>query len=202
MKKHILYTRVSSIDQNIDRQTVNASQYDVVLIDKISGSIALSKRPEGKKLIAMIENNEVETITVHDISRLGRNVIDILQNIESFTKSNVCVISLKENMRTLNDDGTTNSVAMMILSILGTLAQFELDQIRERQREGIAIAKKNGKNLGRKAGSNEDIADFLNKKKSIDILKYISQNRSHNDIAKLCRCSFSTIIKVRKAAGI
>ena len=133
----VKYIRVSSIGQNTDRQDdFNGKTYT----DECSGSIAFKDRTRAKELLA---NKDITEVLVHSIDRLGRNTIDIMQTIQGFTKRGINVISEKEGLQTIVD-GKENPVAKMMIGILGTLAEFELTRIKERQAEGIAKAKARG----------------------------------------------------------
>ena len=187
----VQYIRVSTLDQKTDRQeNFNGLKY----IDKCSGSIAFKDRPEASKLLS---NSEVTEVLVHSIDRLGRNTIDIMQTIQHFTNLNINVISEKEGFETIVD-GKENPIAKMLIGILGTLAEFELTRIKERQAEGIAKAKAKGTYEGRPSGTEESIEKFLNKKSTKDILKYLRQNESISRAAKLSNSSTGKVKKVKK----
>jgi len=146
------YVRVSSIDQNVDRQ-LEQIKADRVFVDRVTGSNA--ERPE---LTAMLEYvREGDTIVVSSMDRLARNVDDLRRLVAEQTRRGVGVRFLKEHLCFTGDD---SPMANMLLSVLGAVAQFERDLIRERQREGIAIAKRKGKYRGRKKSlSNEQVED-------------------------------------------
>jgi DNA invertase Pin-like site-specific DNA recombinase len=116
------------------------------------------------------------------------------------TQNGVNVISAKEGLRTLNDDGSENMVAKMMIGILGTLAEFEFNRMKERQREGIDKAKSKGlyKGNGRPSGTEESINEFMEKKLSRKIVKELKKGRSLRETAKICECSTSTVQKVVK----
>ena len=185
------YIRVSTKEQNTDRQTdFNGTIYS----DVCSGSVSFKERTEAKKLLA---NNEVTEVLVHSIDRLGRNTLDIMQTIQYFTSKGINVISEKEGLQTIVD-GKENPIAKMMIGILGTLAEFELTRIKERQEEGIAKAKERGVYAGRSNGSKETIEQFLAKKSTKEIIKYLKQNESIRRTAKLSSTSVGKVQKVKK----
>ena len=185
------YIRVSTTEQNTDRQT----DFDgLVYIDKCSGSTSFKDREFAGKLLA---NKDITEVHVHSIDRLGRNTLDIMQTIQNFTSAGINVISEKEGLQTLID-GKENPIAKMLVGILGTLAEFELNRIKERQAEGIAKAKAKGNYLGRSVGSSEDIGKFLAKKKIQSILKNIKNKESIKRTALLSKSSEGTVKKVKK----
>ena len=136
-----------------------------------SGSIAFKDRKEASKLLA---NDEITERLVHSIDRLGRNTIDIMQTIQDFTSRGINVISEKESLHTIID-GKENPISKMMIGILGTLAEFELTRIKERQAEGIAKAKTKGSYLGRSVGSTESVEVFTSKAST----KVVKDEREH-----------------------
>ena len=193
------YVRVSSLDQNTARQKeiiLGAKVYE----DKCSGSVPFKDREFGSSLIEDIDNNIIDEVHVHSIDRLGRSTLDIMNTIQYMTSKGVNVVSIKEGLRTLNDDGTENMVSKMIVGILGTLAEFERSRMKERQREGIELAKQRGNynGNGRPEGAIEDKETFLQKPKVKKVVKYLKQGRSIRETAKLVECSVGLVQKVKK----
>ena len=187
----VKYIRVSTVEQNTDRQDdFNGKTYT----DECSGSIAFKDRPKASKLLA---NDDVTEILVHSIDRLGRNTIDIMQTIQDFTSRGINVISEKEGLSTLID-GKVNPVAKMMIGILGTLAEFELTRIKERQAEGIANAKTKGVYKGRPSDTSESIESFLAKESTQSILKHLRNGESIGRTALLSKSSTGKVKKVKK----
>ena len=187
----VKYIRVSTVEQNIDRQQDNTLK---TYTDKCSGSIAFKDRAQASKLLS---NHEVTEVLVHSIDRLGRNTIDIMNTIQDFTSRGINVVSVKEGLSTIVD-GKENPVAKMLIGILGTLAEFELSRIKERQAEGIAKAKAKGVYLGRSVGSKESIEVFMNKASTNSIKKYLKQGESISRCALLSKTSQGTVKKVKR----
>ena len=184
------YIRVSTKEQNTDRQ----ADFDgLTYTDLCSGSISFKDRLEAKKLL---DNNKVTEVHVHSIDRLGRNTLDIMQTIQDFTSKGINVVSTKEGLQTLID-GKENPVAKMMVGILGTLAEFELSRIKERQAEGIAKAKAKGIYAGRKRGSSENTETFINKVSTQAILRHLRKNESVRRTALLSKTSEGTVKKVK-----
>src|SRR5690242_2125901 len=140
--QRIGYVRVSTVDQNTDRQ-LDGEQLDKVFRDEVSGKDL--NRPRLREMLAYVR--EGDTIVVHSMDRLARNVDDLRRLVQSQTARGVHVHFIKEN---LTFTGAKDSLANLMLSVLGAVAEFERDLLRERQREGIAIAKKSGVYKGRK----------------------------------------------------
>lgn len=185
------YIRVSTIEQNTDRQT---DFNGLTFIDKCSGSIPFSERSEAKKLLS---NKDITEVHVHSIDRLGRNTLNILQTIQGFTNNGINVVSEKEGFQTIVN-GKENPIAKMMIGILGTLAEFELNRNKERQAEGIEKAKAKGNYIGRKTGSSEDLNTFINKASTQAILKHLRNKESINRTALLSKTSAGTVKKVKK----
>lgn len=190
------YIRVSTTEQNTDRQL--SVEFEKNYIDKCSGSIPFNERPEAKKLLA---NDKVTELHVHSIDRLGRNTLDIMQTIQYFTSKGINVVSEKEALQTIVD-GKENPIAKMMIGILGTLAEFELSRIKERQKEGIVKAKAKGVYIGRKKGSKEDIDTFLNKPSTKAIIRHLKAKEGIRRTAKLSGTSIGTVQKVKKLTGL
>ena len=184
------YIRVSTIEQNTDRQT---NFEGLTYTDKCSGSTPFNERNEAKRLLA---NESITEIHVHSIDRLGRNTLDIMQTIQNFTSKGINVVSEKEGLQTIVN-GKENPIAKMMIGILGTLAEFELNRSKERQSEGIANAKEKGVYVGRKEGSKESTEQFLNKKLTQTIIRHLKAKESIRRCALLSGASIGTVQKVK-----
>ena len=147
------YTRVSTIDQNLDRQ-LDGIDVDKVFADKVSGKS--TQRPKLDELLDYVR--EGDTVVVHSMDRLARNLDDLRQLVRTLTGRGVQVEFVKENLTFTGDD---SPMATLLLSIMGSFAEFERALIRERQMEGIAAAKKRGVYTGRKkALSDKQVAEI------------------------------------------
>jgi len=140
---NVAYVRVSTIDQNEDRQIKGIEgkfKIDKWFTEKVSG-----KNTERKELQSMIDYvREGDTVIIKDFSRLARSTKDLLELVELLNNKGVVLISLKENI----DSGTPTGKLM--LTMIGAINEFERTNLLERQREGIEIAKAKGKYKGRK----------------------------------------------------
>lgn len=195
----LLYVRTSSLDQNSERQKVNEKDFNLVIEDKCSGAISFSERPGGSKIMELLDKREVVSLSVLSIDRLGRNLKDLLHTIETFNNKNVCIHFLNQGLRTLDENGKENAIAKMIISILGVVGEMERNQIRERQAEGIALAKAKGLFLGRKLGSNEDVLKFLSKPKNKKALEYLKKGKlNQSEISRVVGININTVTKIKK----
>ena len=138
----VAYRRVSTVDQKTDRQLTDE------VFDKVYEDYASAKNTtERPQLVAMLDFvREGDTVVVHSIDRLARNLADLESLIDQMTSKGVAVEFRKEN---LTFSGGEDAMATLMLQMMGAFAQFERSMIRERQREGIAAAKKSGKHMGR-----------------------------------------------------
>ena len=195
----VLYTRVSTLDQNPDRQLTNSKEYDYVLTDYCSGSIPLYERPKGSEVKKMIDNKSLTRLVIHDVTRIGRNTLDVLSIWSELTERGIVIECKNPNIRNINDDGKVDKFSELMLSILSTMSQFEKSLIRERQLEGIKVRKEKGLYGGRRIGTTDTISSFLKKKRSQDILNYLNKGTySYDEISKILSVSTTTITKVKK----
>ena len=136
------YVRVSTATQNIARQDVLMKELGVekVFVDKLSGKN--TDRPQLEEMLRFAREGDV--VIVESISRLARNTKDLLEIVETLTNNGVIFVSKKENI------DTDTSSGRFMLTVFGAIAQLEREYILERQAEGIAIAKAEGKYKGRK----------------------------------------------------
>ena len=145
---------------------------------------------------------QVTKISVHQIDRLSRNLLDILNTIAFFNKKGICIHFIQQGIKTLNDDGTENPISKMIISILGVVAEMERNLIKERQAEGVAIAKANGVYKGRSKGTTLSNLDFLNKPKVKKAIEYLNTGMNGVEVQKLVGLHPNTISKIRKILQI
>ena len=150
------YIRVSSVDQNTDRQ-LEGIELDRTFKDKCSGKDI--HRPELQVLLEYVR--EGDTIFVHSLDRLARNLDDLRRLVNDLTGRGVKVQFVKESLAFSGDD---SSMSKLLLSIMGAFAEFERSLIRERQREGIALAKAKGMYKGRKKAVPADRREEIKKR--------------------------------------
>ncbi len=159
----LAYVRVSTAEQNEQRQVEAMKRYDIekYFIEKVSGKDI--NRPKLQELLDFAR--EGDTIHIHDFSRLARSTKDLLDIVEQLNTKGVHLVSNKENI-----DSSTPTGRLM-LTMIGAINEFERTNLLERQREGIAIAKRNGKYKGGKAKTIADFADHYSRYKTREITK-------------------------------
>jgi DNA invertase Pin-like site-specific DNA recombinase len=170
----------------------------LVIEDKCSGAIPFFDRPGGKEILKYLDKGIISTLSVWTIDRLGRDLRDILDTIHFFNVKNVSIIFLSQGLRTIDENGRENPISKLMISILATVGEMERSQIKERQIEGIKIAKLKGVYKGRKEGSKEDVLTFLDKPKNKKALEYIRKGYKLNEAAKLSGVHLNTMTKIRK----
>lgn len=196
----VKYNRVSTLIQTGNRFEADTEKYDIVLLDKISGSVSFKDRPKSKELIKMIEEGVgISEIVVEEFSRLGRNTGDVIQTLEWLEEKeiNVVVRNIGLHSRT---NGKKNPVWKMISSIMSSLYEMELENILERTSVGRMVYVQNGGVLGRPVGTNEGDFVFINKPNNKKILEYLRKKRTVREISKILSVSTSTVMKVKKIA--
>ena len=189
------YARVSSTEQSGKTQTEKHN--GILYFDEISGAVEFKERPKAKKLLKDIEAKKIDTVYVKAIDRLGRNTLDVLQTIQHFTENGVNLISEREGLQTLTSEGKENPTAKLIINILASVAEIERNNIKERQMEGIAIAKLEGRYKGREGRKPLTTNQLL--KKYSAVVKEIKAGQGIRRTARLCKVSIGTVMKVDKA---
>lgn len=175
--QRIGYSRVSSADQNLDRQ-LHGLVLDRTFEDKASGKD--TKRPQLQAALAYVR--EGDTLVVHSMDRLARNLDDLRKIVKDLTARGVRVEFIKESLTFTGDDSPMSN---LLLSVMGALAEFERAGIRERQREGIVLAKAKGIYKGRKAA--------LTKEQAAEVRVRVAQREGKAALAKEYGVSRTTI---------
>lgn len=180
--KNVAYVRVSTTDQNEARQreALKGCNIDKWFIEKASGKD--TKRPELHSMLEYIR--EDDTVYVEEFSRLGRSTADLLATVKQIEDSGAKFVSLKENF------DTSTPAGRLQMTMMAAIAEFERAMILERQREGIAIAKREGKYKGRKEVSVPNIGEYYQ--------KYMTRQGTKTSIAKelgICRTTLDKLFK-------
>jgi len=193
----VKYNRVSTLNQTGDRFTVDKDTYDLVLFDKISGSVSFTERPKGRELTQLIEEGKVTEVVVEEFSRLGRNTGDVIRTLEWMEEREVNVMVRNIGLQS-RPNGKKNPIWKMISSVMSSLYEMELENIRERTMVGRQVYVQKGGVLGRPVGSVESDRDFLRKDQSQMILKNLKKGLTIREVSKIVDCSTKTVIKVKK----
>jgi len=176
------YIRVSSVGQNTARQEdeLRSCNPDRVFVDRVSGKDVL--RPQLQEAMSYLRSGD--TLIVHSMDRLARNLDDLRNIVKQLTMKGVKVQFLKESLTFTGDD---SPMSTLLLSVMGAFAEFERSLIRERQREGIELAKLRGAFKGRKPS--------LDESKKREIRDKLLTNMSKTEVAKAMGISRETLYK-------
>ncbi|MBC8052179.1 MAG: recombinase family protein [Sphingobacteriaceae bacterium] len=205
MTKVAIYSRVSSEQADYVRQTDELRAFAVKMgyeliatfQEKISGFKKNNERPQLMKLLALIDAGEVDKVLVWEMSRLGRNVIQVLETIELLNNKGVSLYIKNYNLETLDDNKKANPLSMFMIQILTSCSQMERDLIKSRLVSGYKNHRDKGGRVGRIKGIRETEKDFLAKHQ--DVVKLLKKGISVRNISKLTGDkSSATIIKVKK----
>jgi len=190
----VTYIRVSTVEQNISRQLKGIEGN--VYWDKVSGMVPFEDRADASRLLEDAQAGKIDQVEVHSIDRLGRDAVDVLSTIKTFTELGVNVRSKKEGLNTLLENGKPNLAAKMLLAALSTLAEIDYRNRREAQAEGIAVAKSQGKYKGRANGTTLTDKELV--AKHSDIVRELDDH-SIRRTARFVGKSKTTVLKVKKA---
>jgi DNA invertase Pin-like site-specific DNA recombinase len=186
MKNKVGYVRVSSFDQNPERQ-LDGLELDRKFIDKASGKN--KARPKLEEMIDYVREGDI--LIVHSMDRLARNLDDLRSIVFKLTGKKVKVQFLKENLIFTGEDSPMSN---LLLSVMGAFAEFERSLIRERQLEGIALAKKKGLYAGRKS--------ILSEEKMEEINQLVEVGQKKSEIAKQVKISRETLYRYLRSKNI
>jgi DNA invertase Pin-like site-specific DNA recombinase len=176
------YIRVSSTDQNMARQ-LDSVNCDKIFTDKVSGKSI--ERPGLKSMLEYIR--EGDEVIVHSMDRLARNLDDLRKMVFDLTSKGISIKFIKENLTFTSD---SDPMSKLLLSVMGAVAEFERMIIKERQKEGIALAKSKGLYTGRKR--------ILNGEQVLEIKAKIIAGYRKTDLAKEYGIKRSTLYKYLK----
>lgn len=191
------YIRISTAEQNTDRQEVSDMK---MYIDTCSGSTPFAERPKSGALLRAVQTGKVDHITVHSVDRLGRSAADIRTTLDTLQKLNCQVTFESMGINMLDKDFKVTGGFNILVAVMAELAQAELEQLKERQRQGIEAAKLKGKYKGRKTGTKLSNDKLI--AKHSDIAELLKDGKSMRKIAALTKKNLSTVQKVSKAVKV
>jgi DNA invertase Pin-like site-specific DNA recombinase len=168
-----------------------------VLLDRISGSIKFKDRPKGQELTKLVEQGKISELWVEEFSRLGRNTGDVIKTLEWLDEMKVNVIVRNIGLQS-RPNGVKNPIWKMISSVMSSLYEMELENIKERTMVGRKVYVLNGGRLGRPEGTKETENEFLDKPQTKEIIKNLKKGLTIKDICKIVDCSNKTIIKTKR----
>lgn len=193
----VKYNRVSTTQQSGNRFTDDKEKYDLTLLDKVSGSVPFKERPKGKELTKLVDEGKIKELVVEEFSRLGRNTGDVINNLQWLEDKSVNVVIRNLGLQS-RPNGNKNPIWKMISSVMSSLYEMELENIKERTLVGRQVFVQNGGRLGRPIGSSETESEFLKKEQTQKIIKSLKKGLTIREICKVVDCSNKTIIKTKK----
>jgi DNA invertase Pin-like site-specific DNA recombinase len=202
--KVVIYSRVSTITQDYKRQTEELTEYsrkmgyEVVksFEEKISGGKDNEDRPKLMAMINFIKENKIDKVLCWELSRIGRNTIEVLKTIKLLNDNCIALYIKNYNIETLNDKCEINPLSQFMIQILTSVSEMEKTTIRLRVKSGYDSFRKSGGKVGRKEGFKKDNEALLTEHK--DIVKLLKQDFSVRKIMKLTDKSSGTVQKVKK----
>ncbi len=206
----VIYARVSSTNdrQSTDRQVSDlnayASKNEINVIKTFEEHISGAKRNEERPVLCecldyCIENN-VDTLLISELSRLGRNVDEVLANVKHCKDNNLNIYFQKENLSIFQADGSKNPFLNIFISVLGTCAEMERENIKFRLNSGRAKYIADGGKLGRKEGYRKPREQKESEYK--EVIRELKRGTSIRRTAKLCDVSVSTVQRIKAEFGL
>ncbi len=199
----IIFSRVSTSIQDNQRQIDELKEYsqkmnfDVIRVfeEKISGGKKNEERPILMEMIQFVKDNQIDKVLCWEMSRIGRNTIEVLKTIELLNENHISLFIKNYNIETLNEKCEVNPLTQFLLQILISVSQMERSQIRQRIKSGYDNFRKKGGKVGRKIGFTKDKETLLNQHK--DVVKYLRQGQSVRNTMKLTGKSSGTVQKIK-----
>ena len=202
--KVVIYSRVSTSGQDFQRQTTELNEYAIkmgyqlmgVFEEIISGAKKNEDRPKLVEMIDFVRTNKIDKVLVWELSRLGRNTIQVLQTIELFNSHCISLFIKNFNIETLDQNCKPNLMSNFMIQILTSVSEMERSTIRQRMKSGYDNFRNNGGSVGRKEGYKKDDSVLLAENK--DVVKLLKQGFSVRKVMKLTDKSSGTVQKVKK----
>lgn len=203
MKNVVIFARVSTNIQDYERQvnelTQLATKYGwqiaATFAEKISGAKKNSERTELKKMVAYAEANHIEKVLVTELSRLGRDTLQVLEVIELLNNKGISLFIENYNIETLTEDGKVNPMSQFLITILAEVARMERKTIKERMDSGYKNFISNGGKVGRKVGYKKSVEAM--REQYGEEIRLLRKGYSLRDVSKLTGTSINTLRKCK-----
>lgn len=203
MVKTVIFARVSTGLQEYDRQVneltalanTNGWSVEAVFAEKISGAKSNKERTELLNMVNYVENNHIDKVLVTELSRLGRDTLQVLEVIEMLNKKEISLYIQNYAIETLIKEGKVNAMSQFLITILAEVARMERKTIRERVASGYQNFRNNGGKVGRKTGYRKSDKDMKEQYgKEIQLLK---KGLSLRNVSAITHTSINTLRKLR-----
>ena len=199
MEKVVLYCRVSTQVQDYERQVSDLTQFAKkhqweiaeTFTEKISGAKKNNERKELASLLSYARVHYINRVLVTELSRLGRDTLQVLAAIDMLNKAKVSLYIMNYNIETLTPDGKVNPMSQFMITLLAEVARMERRTIKERMASGYNNFRANGGKVGRKTGYRKSDEDFRTQYK--DGFRLLGKGVSLRDISKATGVSVNTV---------
>lgn len=199
MEKVVLYCRVSTQVQDYERQVSDLTQFAKkhqweiaeTFTEKISGAKKNNERKELTSLLSYARVQHINRVLVTELSRLGRDTLQVLAAIDMLNKAKVSLYIMNYNIETLTPDGKVNLMSQFMITLLAEVARMERRTIKERMASGYNNFRTNGGKVGRKTGYRKSDEDFRTQYK--DVFRLLGKGVSLRDISKATGVSVNTV---------
>ena len=204
MDKICIFARVSTSVQDYDRQVNeltslaqrNGWSVEAVFSEKISGAKKNSERKELSRMVDYVQAHHISKVAVTELSRLGRDTLQVLEVIEQFNKLGISLFIQNYGIETLTANGEVNPMSQFLITILAEVARMERKTIRERVESGYKNYRANGGKVGRKEGYRKSEADM--REQYAEEIRLLRKGISLRNISKITGTSVNTIRKCQK----
>ena len=201
MIKIAIFARVSTSVQDYERQVNELTalakgkgwSVEAIFCEKISGARKNADRNELTRMIKYVQANRINKVAVTELSRLGRDTLQVLEIIERFNELGISLYIQNYNIETLNEDGTINPMSQFLITILAEVARMERKTIRERVESGYKNYRANGGKVGRKQGYKKS-AEAM-REQYAEEMRLLRKGISLRNISKITGTSVNTIRK-------
>ena len=209
MMKTVIFARVSTNVQEYDRQIneltvlakLNGWSVEAVFAEKISGAKSNKERTELLNMVSYVEGNHINKVLVTELSRLGRDTLQVLEVIQMLNEKGISLYIQNYNIETLTKDGKVNAMSQFLITILAEVARMERKTIRERVESGYKNYRANGGKVGRKIGYKK--TEETIREQYTEEIKLLKKGYSLRNISKITGTSINTTINtIRKCKSL
>lgn len=201
MDKICIFARVSTSVQDYDRQVNeltalaqrNGWSVEAIFSEKISGAKKNTERKELSRMVDYVQAHHISKVAVTELSRLGRDTLQVLEVIEQFNKLGISLYIQNYGIETLTENGEVNPMSQFLITILAEVARMERKTIRERVESGYKNYRANGGRVGRKEGYRKSEADM--REQYAEEIRLLRKGISLRNISKITGVSVNTIRK-------
>ena len=203
MMKTVIFARVSTNVQEYDRQIneltvlakLNGWSVEAVFAEKISGAKSNKERTELLNMVSYVEGNHINKVLVTELSRLGRDTLQVLEVIQMLNEKGISLYIQNYNIETLTKDGKVNAMSQFLITILAEVARMERKTIRERVESGYKNYRANGGKVGRKIGYKK--TEETIREQYTEEIKLLKKGYSLRNISKITGTFINTIRKCK-----